>query len=93
MERRALDAADGVVLVSDRLREQFVRDYSLRTPSAIAYAASLMRRIAPDQIAEKDLDLVFAGHFYEYNGVEVLIEALARLPEVRLTLAGGANEE
>jgi glycosyltransferase involved in cell wall biosynthesis len=37
--------------------------------------------------------LAYAGHLYTWKGVDVLIEAIARVPEVRALIVGGHEQE
>ncbi len=90
-ERRVWRRADGYVAITRVIAEELAarfgpRAHVITAPSGVRLGTS---RIFEPVGRAGSPTVVYAGHLYEYNGVDVLIEALTRLPHVRLRVVGG----
>ena len=90
-ERRVWRRADGYVAITRTLVDELVERFGPRAHVATAPSGV---RLGPSRRFERVKHagrptVVYAGHLYEYNGVDVLIEALTRLPHARLRVVGG----
>ena len=90
-ERRVWRRADGYVAITRTLVDELVERFG---PRAHVVTAPSGVRLGPSRTFERveragSPTVAYAGHLYEYNGVDVLIEALTRLPHVRLRVVGG----
>ena len=107
LETFALRRADHVTTICDGLRDEIVArgiaaDRITVIPNAVD-TDEFRAGAEPDAALRKRLGLDgatvigFAGSFYGYEGLDLLIEAAAllvpRLPELRLLLVGGGFEE
>lgn len=107
LETRALRRADAVTTICEGLRRDIVaRGIAADRVTVIPNAVDLSRfggrgrhqeRLAVDGLDGARPLLGFIGSFYGYEGLDVLIEAMAglaaRLPTARLLLVGGGPAE
>ena len=86
-EARAYHRADGVLFLTDALRQAAELAFGTRSgPTAIVPSGtSLPARARP---VETDVDLVFAGKIERRKGVFLMVEAMHHLPGRRLRLIG-----
>lgn len=90
-QRRLLNRADGVVVVSETTRALVERHRLTTRPVAVvpnaadAAPASLTETVAHRE-PPREKRLVYTGSFMPYKDVDTLVGALALLPEHRLTL-------
>ncbi len=94
-ERRVWQRADGYVTITEQLARELAGWFGPRRT----------QRTVPDGVrspgsGESDPParggqphVVYAGHLYPWKGVDVLIDAIARLPDVRCTIVGGLPGE
>lgn len=107
LETHVLKGADAVTTICEGLRDEIVaRGVPARRVTVIPNAVDIQAFDVggePDQGLRQALDLEnatvlgFIGSFYRYEGLELLVRALAELrntrPELRLLLVGGGYEE
>ncbi|OPZ03686.1 MAG: D-inositol 3-phosphate glycosyltransferase [candidate division BRC1 bacterium ADurb.BinA364] len=96
--RRALEAdvyarLDGVVTISEALKRLIERDFTLRRAPLVARSGALVPAAPAPPWAERDVDIAYVGGLYEYNGVELLVRAMALAPGRRLVVVGGGTGE
>ena len=93
-EARVWRRADGYVTITAGLRAELEKRHGPRARVAVVPdgvrlgppAASAATRIPQGLVA-------YAGHLYPWKGVDVLLEALARVPGTRGLIVGGHAEE
>ena len=94
-EERVWRQADGYVtttrVLADDMTERFGSRSRLVTLSN-GVRLSDQRRLEP--VRRSGLPIAaYAGHFYPWKGADVLVEALARVPEMRGLFIGGHSDE
>ena len=91
-EARVWQGADGYVTITQGLADALTQRFGARDHLAIV----------PDGMRMSDGDLTplpsdpvvaYAGHLYAWKGVDVLLRALAQVPEVRGLIVGGPDQE
>ena len=90
-ERRVWRRAEGYVATTGVLAGELAARFGSRPRLIVAPNGVRLERArgpAPPPRAGAPI-VAYAGHFYPYNGADVLIEALARLPGVRGLVIGG----
>jgi len=107
LETRALRGADQITTICEGLRRDIAErgiaaDKITVIPNAVD-VASFAAGSPPDEALRRSLGLEgatvlgFIGSFYAYEGIDLLIEALATIlqqrPEARLLLVGGGSHE
>lgn len=90
LEGLVLRRADGVV-ASHPLLAQEIRS-GPRPRGTLATAPNGVRR-APAAGAEREFDAVYAGSLFPWKGVDVCLQAAARVEGLRLAIAGGNPPE
>jgi glycosyltransferase involved in cell wall biosynthesis len=95
-EARVWHGADGYVTITAALATDLAQRHGSRDRLSVIPDAA---RIAPQPVAEihdpmRGAPLVaYAGHLYAWKGVDVLLEALALVPEAHGLIVGGPAEE
>ena len=91
---RAVEGADGLVLVSEALGADLAERFRLPGPRLVLPSGAPPPSPLPatPQLADRhrDLDLVYTGKLERRKGVGLLLRALAHLPRARLLLVGGS---
>ena len=90
-ERRVWRTAEGYVATTGVLASELEGRFGSRPRVTIAPNGVRLERArpyAPRRRAGAPV-VAYAGHFYPYNGADVLVEALALLPDVRGLIIGG----
>jgi glycosyltransferase involved in cell wall biosynthesis len=90
--RQAAQAADALVAITRPLRDQLVESFGLKIPTVVIPDAVDLDRFQPPHEAGPPR-LVYIGQLQEWKGVDVLIRALAALPEVSALVVGGRPGE
>lgn len=94
-EARVWKSADGYVTITDGLRRELERRFGPR--SRIAVIPDGVRTAAPANETERAPDTPFtigyAGHLYPWKGVDLIVEAVAAMPETRALIVGGHDKE
>ena len=107
LETRALKGADAVTTICEGLRRDIIgrgiaADKVTVIPNAVALERFAVAGTPDPELASRLLGdgkpvLGFIGSFYGYEGLEILLEATARLavelPQVKLLLVGGGPAE
>jgi glycogen(starch) synthase len=106
LETRVFHGASAVVAISRHMLDDIeargiIRDKLLRVPNGVDRQA--FQPIEPDTSLRQQLGLTgasvvgFIGSFYEFEGLECLLNAMVelrtRVPNVRLVLVGGGEQE
>ena len=90
-ERRVWSRAEGYVTITRGIASDLAGRFGGRSRLLVAPSgARLMpaRRFTPPSPGETPV-LAYAGHLYPGKGVEILLRAVAQLPEVRAVIIGG----
>jgi len=93
-EARVWQRADGYVTITTALRAELERRYGPRPRIAVVpdgVRANLHRPAL--ELRTSNRIVAYAGHLYAWKGVDVLLEALARMPAVRGLIVGGHAAE
>ena len=96
--------ADGYVAITRGLAESLTARFGTRARLAVVPDGTRVTRQPPHSgtlahpgpLAPGTLALctvAYAGHLYPWKGVDVLLEAIARVPEVRAHIIGGHEQE
>jgi glycosyltransferase involved in cell wall biosynthesis len=93
-EAFVLKNAAGVVYISSAVQQALHRDYAFTNREIVLHSATEIP-VAP---ATKDWancarHIVYAGSFFNWKGVDDLVDAAAELPGYRMTLIGGEPAE
>jgi glycosyltransferase involved in cell wall biosynthesis len=91
VDRAAFSAADLVVADTDADRRFFAR--LTRTPVKVCFVGAEERLFAPEPPTAKELDVLFVGRLIPLQGVDVVLGAARRLPELRFRLVGSGQLE
>ena len=89
LEKRAVQGADGVVGISRGILKALAAEYGSDAPTL-----ALPSGVAPPPEGDgpgRDIDVLYAGKIERRKGSDVLLDALEKLPAVRLTLVGDAG--
>jgi glycosyltransferase involved in cell wall biosynthesis len=86
--REAARAADALVAITTPLRDRLVEAFGLTVPAVVIPDAVDLDRFEPPRETGPSR-LVYIGQLQQWKGVDVLIRALATLPEMRALVVGG----
>jgi glycosyltransferase involved in cell wall biosynthesis len=93
-EARVWQRADGYVTITAALRQELERRFGSRDRISVVPDGV---RVGPHPVGPErqlpDRVVAYAGHLYAWKGVDVLLEALARMPDVRGLIVGGHASE
>lgn len=93
-ERRVWRLADGYVTLTALHQAELAQRFGSRARTRVVPDGARPSPSPGSVAAPAEATLVgYAGHLYPWKGVDVLLEALARLPEVRGLVVGGQPEE
>ncbi|MFL6278884.1 MAG: glycosyltransferase family 4 protein [Vicinamibacterales bacterium] len=86
--------ADGYVTITAALRTELEGRFAGRTRTVVVPDGVRLQPRLPDRAPREGSAIVgYAGHLYTWKGVDVLLEALARLPATRGLIIGGHEAE
>ncbi len=92
-EARVWQRADGYVTITAGLARQLEDRFGPRQRVAIVPdGARVPASMEPARTSEP-VTVGYAGHLYAWKGVDILIEALAKMPDVRGLIVGGHERE
>jgi glycosyltransferase involved in cell wall biosynthesis len=94
-EARVWKRADGYVTITRALADEMTERFGTRSglavvPDGVAIAA---HGAAPPIVRHHPPVVGYAGHLYPWKGVDVLLDAIARVPSVRALVVGGLAGE
>ena len=93
-EREILAAADLVTVTTEALREILrAPPYALQNPIAVVPLAIAPLPPPPPIAHARPLHVMYIGQLYPGQGVEDLVDAVARVEGCRLTVVGGSPED
>ena len=94
-EARVWKHASGFVTTTRGIRETFEEDHGERTHTRVVPNGCDVPddRAFPGLPAAEPPRVLYAGQLYPWKGVDVLVEAMARVPRARLVLLGGLDGE
>ena len=93
-EARVWQLADGYVTITSALREELERRHGTRERIAIVPdGVRAARRLAHPRTGPPRRVVAYAGHLYAWKGVDVLLEALTLMRDVRGLIVGGHRSE
>ncbi|HXW05381.1 MAG TPA: glycosyltransferase family 4 protein [Vicinamibacterales bacterium] len=94
-EARVWRSAEGYVTITQGLADTLCERYGPRPRLAVVPDGTRLRPEAQPASCggTRPVTVGYAGHLYAWKGVDVLLEALARVPEVRGLIVGGHGGE
>ncbi len=94
-ERRVWRRAAGFVTTTAGIRDTFGETYGQRAATAVVPNGCDVpaERACPGLSQERPPRVVYAGQLYPWKGVDVLVEAMARVEGARLVILGGLEGE
>jgi glycosyltransferase involved in cell wall biosynthesis len=96
-EARVWRAAEGYVTITAALHRELVRRFGERSRIAVVPdGARPTERVDPGSAtddAKRVFTIGYAGHLYPWKGVDLVIEAVAALPDARALIVGGHAQE
>lgn len=93
-ERRVWTAAAAFVATTEGIRQSFVTTYGPRSRvRVIPNGCDVPAERAFPGLHGGEPRVVYAGQLYPWKGVDVLVEAVARTPGVKLVILGGLEGE
>lgn len=85
--------ADGYVTITSALRAELERRFGVRPRITVVPDGVRSNRPAKATSGTSSRVVAYAGHLYAWKGVDVLLESLARMPNVRGLIVGGHAAE
>jgi glycosyltransferase involved in cell wall biosynthesis len=93
-ERALVEGADGVVCLTEGVRQTLMQLFKITRPILILPSGtSVSEDDGRTQTGEQDIDVVYAGKLMARKGLPLLIAAMRHLPGRRLCVVGGLPEE
>ena len=93
-ERRVWRGATGVVTTTAGIRDSFAAAFGPREHvRVVPNGCDPPPAALPPASTDDPPRVVYAGQLYPWKGVDVLVEALARVPRARLVILGGIEGE
>jgi glycosyltransferase involved in cell wall biosynthesis len=94
-EARVWRTAEGYVTITRGLASELAARFGSRPRLAVVADGTRVGGPAPCSIKQpgEPLTVGYAGHLYAWKGVDVLLAALAQVPEVRGFIVGGHDRE
>ena len=85
--------AEGYVTITAGLASALSERLGARPRLAVVPDGTRIGSVAHHAVAGNTVTVGYAGHLYPWKGVDVLVEALARVPDVRGLIIGGHEKE
>jgi len=91
--------AEGYVTITHGLRAELERRLGIRAHVAVVPDGARTDgleapdRLAPSSDVRSPFTIGYAGHLYPWKGVDLIVEAVAALPDARALIVGGHEEE
>jgi glycosyltransferase involved in cell wall biosynthesis len=94
-EERVWRRARSFVTTTAGIRDTFTEQFGARTGVAVVANGCDVPsdRTFPGLAGERPPRILYAGQLYPWKGVDVLVDAVARVPEARLVILGGIPGE
>jgi glycosyltransferase involved in cell wall biosynthesis len=93
-EARVWRRAAGVVTTTAGIRDSLAEAYGAREHvRVVPNGCDVTAGPCPEPSLETPPRVVYAGQLYPWKGVDVLVEAMAEVPEARLVVLGGLERE
>jgi len=94
-DRRVWRGADGYVTITDGLGRELERRFGPRP--RVAVIPDGVRLTPPSDLqpptSDRPFTIGYAGHLYPWKGVDLIVEAVAAMPETRALIVGGHDQE
>ena len=84
---------EGYVTITAGLARALSERLGARPRLAVVPDGTRISSVAHHSVAGSTVTVGYAGHLYPWKGVDVLVEALARVPDVRGLIIGGHEKE
>jgi glycosyltransferase involved in cell wall biosynthesis len=94
-EARVWRGADGYVTITDGLRRELERRFGPRSRVAVIPdgVRAALHADTTERADDRPFTIGYAGHLYPWKGVDLIVEAVAALPETRALIVGGHDKE
>ena len=92
-ERTTVGTADGIVCLTDDVRDALTREFRLTAPVLVLPSGTRVAQEPPDGAALRDIDVIYAGKLMTRKGIPLLMDAMRYLPGRSLVVLGGSPEE
>jgi glycosyltransferase involved in cell wall biosynthesis len=97
-DRRVWRGADGYVTITDGLRRELERRFGPRPriaviPDGVRVANDAEQHPTVTRASSGTFTIGYAGHLYPWKGVDLIVEALAAMPDARALIVGGHDRE
>jgi glycosyltransferase involved in cell wall biosynthesis len=93
-EQRVWTRAEGIVTTTAGIRDSLGEAFGTRARVCVVpNGCDAPPPVLPPRSAEDPPRVLYAGQLYPWKGVDVLVEAAARLPRLRLVILGGLAGE
>jgi glycosyltransferase involved in cell wall biosynthesis len=92
-ERIVWQRADGYITITQALHDELTDRFGERDRIAVVHDGVRIDRLQPIGRRGARPVVGYAGHLYPWKGVDVLLEALARIPDVHGLIVGGHPSE
>ncbi len=92
-ERRVWRHASAIVTVTKALATELEQRHGARAHVYVVPDGAKVDRPAPPPAQGQPATAGYAGHLYPWKGVDVFIQALARVPDLRGLIVGGHPQE
>ena len=93
-EERVWRGAGGYVTITEGLRRELEKRFGSRERVAVVADGSRFTKDTKDAKDTKEpFTIGYAGHLYPWKGVELVVEAVAALPDTRGLIVGGHDKE
>jgi glycosyltransferase involved in cell wall biosynthesis len=91
-EARVWNGAEGYVTITQALADDLSARFGPRPHLTVVPDGMRLPATAPSPLPD-DRVVGYAGHLYAWKGVDVLLQALARVPDARGLIVGGHEKE
>ena len=92
-DRRVWRTADGYVTITDGLRQALERRFGARPRTAVIPDGVRLPRSSDPRPPSSGFTIGYAGHLYPWKGVDLIVEAVAAMPDARALIIGGHDRE
>jgi glycosyltransferase involved in cell wall biosynthesis len=94
-ESRVWNRAEGYVTITSGLADDLIRRFGPRDLVAVVPDGTRAVQVseARTPVQDEPLTVGYAGHLYAWKGVDILLQAIAKVPSVRGLIVGGHGKE